>query len=149
MRNACKNFIKVSWKCLLGRCMRGWGNNIWKDIKEIIYERVRWFRIYYHGNKHPSPQEKQEICWRTERPATPRDKLFHEILHELVKISLWIIRKRAWLILQSWTWGRYVPPKRLWSFNEIHGFISKKQEIVKISKVVRNIYAKKEIKTRP
>jgi hypothetical protein len=46
----------------------------------------------------------------------------------LLHASRWFL---AWLILQSWTWMRHVPPKHWFTFNRLHGDIGQKTELFK------------------
>jgi hypothetical protein len=57
--------------------------------------------------------------------------------------SSWLL---AWLILWPWRWRRHVPPKHLLTFSRLHGVISQKIELFKITKVpAKNIGDKNKI----
>jgi hypothetical protein len=44
----------------------------------------------------------------------------------LLPASCWFL---VWLILRPWRWRRHVPPKRLLTFNRLHGVVSQRIEL--------------------
>jgi hypothetical protein len=82
-----------------------------KTRREAQRERILWnvlsSRIYHHVVRLKSTDvSEQPLC------LTPN--------------SLWFL---DWLILCPWRQRWYVPPKRLLSFNGLHGVISQKTEL--------------------
>jgi hypothetical protein len=64
--------------------------------------------------------EEHRIHLQGRRISRPRYQSQSSAFHLL---SSWYL---AWLILRPWRWRRYVPPKRRFTFNGLHGVISQK-----------------------